>query len=181
METKTKRAIAIWAIVLLVVLNISSLGTIWFHRYQFRQETPSLARKDRLPMNPRGKSRTRQTTQGLPGFFAEKMNLTPTQKELMDSIWASYRSQKEFLEDEMHKNRRAMLALLSLEELDTSAYRKLSSNQTELLARLDNSLLEMSIAFRANLNETQRELLNENFRRRRGRMMSREHQPRERK
>jgi len=156
METTTKRNLIIWSIVILVILNITSLGTIWFHRYRFNAEKVARSPRDKM-INHRSNNtadhRSRSTT-----FLTRNLDLSPLQKEAFDSIWQYYNVLRKDIEQQMEENRENMGMIMSSEELDTSAFYGLSALQAQHIANLDRSMLEMNIALRTTLNLKQRQL-----------------------
>lgn len=151
MEAKTKRSITIWVVVVLVILNISSLATIWYHRYQFRQQR--LAQVERR-FDGRNEVMNRRRSQ-MPPFITEALELSPEQKNTLDSIWSHFNFKRQLLEDSMEQNRRQMFRFMMAANLDTGKYEELSENQTRMLRELNYTLLEMNRTIRANLTEDQ--------------------------
>lgn len=160
METKTKRNLAIWVIALLVVLNLSSLGTIWFHRYQFKKDKRIEQRDKRFESRRGARS---QRSGKMPPFIEKSLNLNQEQKITIDSIWSHFDKQKRTLEDSMHQNRLNMFSIMMEEELDTSKYEELSKIQAVLLRKLNDTMLTMNRSMRGNLSEEQREILVSKF------------------
>ena len=95
MEARTKRNIAIWAIIILVLLNISSLATIWYHRYQFKQQQFAEANRR---FEGRSEAMARRAGK-LPPFISEGFDLSAEQKITLDSIWHHFNSQRTNLEE----------------------------------------------------------------------------------
>ena len=172
METKTKKNLAIWAIALLVLLNVSSLATIWYHRYQFNNNKRVENREHRTEAR-RGTMAPRSRT--MPPFIKESLKLTPDQSEILDSIWQQHGRQRANYEDSLHKIRQQMFAIMAQEAIDTIAYQALSNTQIDLFMKLNQSMLDMNQEVRANLSEEQQKMLAENFKK------MRERGPRERR
>ena len=55
----------------------------------------------------------------------------------------------------MRDNRIEMGMIMSKEDLDTSAFYAISSQQTELMIALDHSMINMNLALRSTLNNQQ--------------------------
>jgi len=154
MEAKTKRNLIIWSIVFLVLLNISSLGTIWFHRYQFRHNKMNRNFIDKTK-DERSRGTRRHRLASTAGFTSG-LDLTDLQQQKFDSIWRYYNDIRQDIEDEMETNRQKMGKIMSEEEIDTSSFYRLSSLQTKLMATLDRTMIDMNLAFRSNLNPEQK-------------------------
>ena len=156
METKTKRTIIIWGVILLVLLNISSLGTIWFHRYQFRNDRMNRNLSEKR-MDKRS-DRPMRHNQGNSSPLAGGLDLSDTQKQKFDSIWQHYNSLRKEIEMEMRDNRQEMGDIVSKDEIDTISYYAISSVQSELMKALDHSMVNMNLALRSTLDIKQKKL-----------------------
>ena len=102
METKTKKTLVIWTIALLIVLNLSSLATIWYHRYQFKKSKSIEQRDQRLESRRGGRF---QRSGKMPSFIEKSLNLSKDQEVIIDSIWSQFHIQKRTIEDSMDQNR----------------------------------------------------------------------------
>jgi uncharacterized membrane protein len=167
METKTKRNIVIWAIIVLVLLNISSLGTIWYHRYQFKKVRQT-ERQDRR-FDGRRPSENRRMGQ-IPPFMLKGMALSAEQKADLDSTWRYFNSKRRVLEDSMNSNRRRMFDIMMNETLDTGLYEVLSAKQSGIMRELNDTMLKMNRTMRTNLTEEQQKVLSDNMQRIKNRM-----------
>jgi uncharacterized membrane protein len=154
METKTKRNLIIWSIVFLVLLNISSLGTIWYHRYQFRQNKANNSFREKVM--DRKSYRTMRQRQGS-SVIARGLDLSDAQQEDFDSIWIYYNDKRQMIQQEMEENRREMGIIMSKEDLDTSSFYAVSSVQSKLMLALDHSMINMNLALRSTLTSDQME------------------------
>ena len=161
MEAKTKRNITIWAIVLLIVLNISSLSTIWYHRYQFRKSMQAEQRDRRI--NDRRDIRPNDRGKRMPPFIVKGLDLSDQQKVTIDSIWKYFENKRTILEDSMDQNRRKMFALMAEEELDTSVYEEISATQMALFREMNDTMFKMNREVRTNLTDEQNKLLTERY------------------
>lgn len=170
MEAKTKRNIIIWAIIVLVLLNISSLGTIWYHRYQFKKQRSELKDRRFEGRRPAGKQAIRQR----PPYMFRELDLSEDQKKNLDSIWQHFNGQRKILEDSMDNNRIRMFGVMMDEKLDTARYEELSENQANLIRELNDTMLAMNRQIRANLSEGQQKVLTEKMQEIRTRRMPRE-------
>jgi hypothetical protein len=153
MEAKTKRNLIIWSVIFLVLLNISSLGTIWYHRYQFRHNKMNISLREKAP--DRKNQRAMQRNPGNPTFITKTLNLSDDQQKKFDSIWFQYNDRRQAIEEEMEANRSEMGSIMSKADLDTSSFYKISSSQTTLMLALDHSMIDMNLALRSTLNNEQ--------------------------
>ena len=101
METKTKKNLIIWGIVFLVLLNVSSLGTIWYHRYQFNKVKREKVVRD----NTRRTPASREKQQGPPSFLTKELNLSEEQMKEFSKIWTKHTTRRNDLELKMNENR----------------------------------------------------------------------------
>ena len=152
METKTKKNLVIWGVVLLVVLNVTSLGTIWYHRYQFKNER--VKRENAVRDNGR-RMQSREHRQGVPPFLIKDLALTDEQKKKFSSIWDEHGTQRRTIEGRMNENRAAMSEVLSGSTLDSTTFLNISSDQVVLMQELDYTMLEMNRELRKILNNEQ--------------------------
>ena len=152
MEAKTKKKILIWGIIILVLLNLSSLATIWYHRYQYAHTYPNnMAWKHRQQQQ----ELRRQNKQGHIHYLSKDLNLSDTQQLVFDSIWHYYAGQRLELEKQLETKRQEMSTLLSQQQIDTAAFHRLSASQAELMQELNHSMLAMNMALRKNLTASQ--------------------------
>lgn len=156
METKTKRNLALWAIGLLIILNLSSLGTIWFHRYQFKKANKHEHRESRFEGR---RGQMSQRMHRVPRFIDGSMELSEQQKEVIDTIWNHFNTKRRVLEDSMNKNRVRMFDIMMEESLDSGMYEELSQSQSILFRELNDTMLEMNRTLRDNLTEEQRQIM----------------------
>ena len=124
METKTKRNFIIWGVVFLVILNISSLGTIWYHRYQF---THNRMQRNSMENSPRKRSQRAQSGNHRgPSILTKDLDLSDKQNQRFDSVWQHYSKFRRGLETKMESNRKEMGLIMLKEEIDTSAVEDLN-------------------------------------------------------
>lgn len=157
MEAKTKRNLIIWSVVILVLLNITSLATIWYHRYQAgttrmdrRSNTKSMTQHNKQMKSRRGSAITAYISKGL--------ELTDAQQNQFDSVWNKYTNIRQEAENEMEDNRQKMGLLMSKIDIDTNEFNKLSAKQAILMNELNHSMITMNLALRTTLNDEQLEL-----------------------
>ena len=156
MEAKNKRNLVIWGVLLLVILNISSLGTIWYHRYQFKNERgdKTYGRKQ-MPSErerpSRGNSRGGRA-------IGRGLDLTSEQQLQFDSIWQYYNGRRDSIESKLEINRNKMGSIMSSPIVDKEAYYNFSAYQVELIQGLDKTMIDMNLALRESLSADQTKL-----------------------
>jgi Spy/CpxP family protein refolding chaperone len=156
MEAKTKRTLVIWGVILLILLNVSSLGTIWYHRYHSRIDRADKG-YSKGQMRQGAKRGMRHKPRGS-NIISRGLDLTSIQQEKFDSIWQLYNERRVEVESNLENNRAKMGAVMSSNNLDTSAYYHLSQLQLTLIGTLDKAMLDMNMAFRETLTEDQTRL-----------------------
>ncbi len=152
MEAKTKKTILRWGIIILVLLNLSSLATIWYHRYQYAHTYPG---SERYRHYQEQRELRRQNKTGHTHYLSKDLNLSTQQQQVFDSIWHYYAGKRLELEKQLEARRQQMSKLLSEQELDTSAFHTLSARQAQLMQELNQSMLAMNMALRQNLTAEQ--------------------------
>ena len=153
MEAKTKRNLIIWGIVFLVMINISSLGTIWYHRYQFKHDRMNKSSREKM-MDKRSQKMFRRG----PVVLTRGLDLSELQRQEFDSIWKYYNKIRISVEERMEDNRKKMGAIMSKEKIDTSSFYAMSASQSRLMLELDHSMVNMNLALRSILNNEQIEV-----------------------
>jgi vesicle coat complex subunit len=157
MEAKTKRNLIIWSVVILVLLNITSLATIWYHRYQYGN-TRMDRRSNAKSMNQDNKQMKSRRGSAITAYISKGLELTDAQQHEFDSIWNKYTTLRHEAEKEMDYNRQKMGLLMSKIDIDTNEFNKLSAKQGILMQELNHSMISMNLALRGSLNEDQLEL-----------------------
>lgn len=151
-ETKSKRNLLIWSIILLVMLNISSLATIWYHRYQNKTGIEKVRKSIILPQDRKYKANRHVRVSKL---LSRDLDLSPSQHKKFDSIWSYYSTQKLEYEYVIAENRHKMSAIMGQANLDTTEFYGLSDEQAVLLKKLNRSMMAMNIEMRNTLDESQ--------------------------
>jgi Spy/CpxP family protein refolding chaperone len=153
MEAKTKKNLIVWGVVLLVLLNVTSLSTIWYHRYQF--DNNRIDRRNSVKsMNQHKKMQSKHESRRT-SYISRGLDLSPSQQDKFDSIWNQYSAIRKDVEKEMENNRQKMSFLMSDIDIDTNKFNKLSVNQGILMQELDHSMISMNLALRTNLTDEQ--------------------------
>ena len=153
MEAKTKRILIIWGVVLLVLLNVTSLSTIWYHRYQF--DNNRIDRRHNTKSMSQHKQMQTKRESGRTSYMSRGLDLSSTQQDKFDSIWNQYSVIRRDVEKEMENNRQKMSLLMSDIDIDTNEFNKLSANQGILMQELDHSMINMNMTLRTTLTDEQ--------------------------
>ena len=160
METKSKRNLLIWSVILLVLLNLTSLATIWFHRFQNKA---SFERTEKVNRHVGDKKRSINNSDRLSKYLGRDLHLTSDQRQKFDSTWSYYAVQKLDYEQQLHSNRFEMSEIMSEINPDTTQFYTLSLEQGKILQQLDRSMLSLNIAMRETLDTDQMETFRQNI------------------
>lgn len=137
----------------MVLLNLSSLGTIWYHRYNFKRDTRQHERFERRAhLNARGgERRDHRSVQ----FLFGDLNLSEKQQQKFREIWEEHIERRKGIAQEMEANRRDMGEIMSFTEVDTIKYMELANRQADLILMMDKAMVDMNLEFRKVLSEDQ--------------------------
>ena len=157
MEKKNKRQLLIWAIVVLVIINISSLSTIWFKRVQYNRTGRVEMRDQREHRRPaemeerrRGEMREKFSQR-----FQKELDLSESQSNAVDSIHNLYFEQRRLLTQELAELKSKLDASLASTNLDEDSLNYLVEMQSASFTALNENAVQMNLAVRSVLNEDQ--------------------------
>jgi Spy/CpxP family protein refolding chaperone len=120
MKAENKHNLMVWAIVVLAVMNISTLATILYHQHQSgKSETGMLQDPKQLEANA-GKFSGR--------YFRDQLNLTNEQMERFREINPVFRLQARDITIELAQKRKQMLVEMAALKSDTSRLNALSDS-----------------------------------------------------
>jgi hypothetical protein len=158
MEKSSKRKILIWVVIILVIINISSLATIWFHRIQNKRTNRTEIRDQRVPRETRNRDR-RNNGQDMRREFSRRfqndLNLTDTQSTAVDSIHSHYFDQRRELTQNLAALKSKLDEELASVQLDQDSLDMLITEQSSYFNDLNNNAVQMNLAIRTVLNEEQ--------------------------
>lgn len=158
MEKSSKRKILIWAVAILIIINISSLATIWFHRIQNKRTSRTEIRDQRPPSEERNRDR-RNNGQDMRREFSRRfqnaLNLTAVQSTAVDSIHSHYFEQRRVLTHKLADLKSKLDAELASEQLDQDSLDMLITQQSSYFNDLNNNAVQMNLAIRSVLDEEQ--------------------------
>jgi hypothetical protein len=128
MKTGNNYSLMIWSIVVLAVLNISTLGTIMFHKYQSdKTETSSISDKKRIEADSEKYSGR---------YFRDQLNLSREQMDKFIRINPVFRRQAHEITVELALKRKLMLVEMSAVQSDTLRLDLLSDSIGQLHSNL---------------------------------------------
>jgi Spy/CpxP family protein refolding chaperone len=119
MKTKNKQSLMVWVIVVLAIMNISTIGTIVYHQFQSEKQA----------INPDQLQQSQQESVNFSGgYFRDKLNLSVNQMEKFKEFNPVFRQQARELNIELAEKREQMLVELSKLKTDTSRLNVLSDS-----------------------------------------------------
>jgi Spy/CpxP family protein refolding chaperone len=126
MKTEKKYSLMIWAIVLLAVMNISTLATILYHKYE-SDITETVSGPKQLETDSE-KFRGR--------YFRDQLNLNREQMEKFRRINPAFRPKARNITIELAQKRKQMLIEMAAEKSDTLILNALSDSIGQLHSNL---------------------------------------------
>lgn len=155
MRTENKRSWMIWAIVVLAVMNLSTLGTILYHQYQ--SEKPAV--------NPDEAQKQLETdAEKFSGrYFRDKLNLDGSQMEQFRAINPVFRQQARAITVELASMRKQMLVELASSNSDTTKLNALSDAIGQLHSQLKKITYQYYLDMKGICNTEQQKLLSQLF------------------
>ena len=128
MKAETKNNLMVWAIVILAVMNISTLVTILYHQYHTSLPglNPILGHRSFGPNDEKFSGR----------FFQERLNLDSMQMKEFRQISPAFRNHARLIADELAIKRNEMFTEMNAVNCDTSRLNELSDSIGYLHASL---------------------------------------------
>ena len=147
MENATKRKIWIWVVIILVVVNVTSLATIGYHRYQVRHKNTAEMR------DGRAKADRYQQRKGERRTYSERyrqaLNLSELQTGQMDSIQSYYEQERRKVSREMGQLRRELSQELTKVTINQTRLIELSEEQALLFNKMNENTITLNMAIRS--------------------------------
>ena len=125
----TKKRMAIWVIIFLLITNIATLATICYHRWNF---------KNRMMNNPHHK---------IEAFIKNELNLNAKQTEDYRKIKEEFRKERTTLSEKIQQNHAAMFDQYSIANPDTAKLNIIAKENGEFFKKMS----QMSIKHFFNL------------------------------
>lgn len=156
MEKRTKKQLLIWGVVVLIIMNIASLGTIWFHKF------------DRGNMRERGENRlerSNRSRQHSPERMKREwtsrmhraLDLEAQQAAEFDSLFFHFEKLRRTNRSDMGELRKILDKELAKEMLNQDTIDLLIKQQSELFTKGNTHIVDMNMALREILTIEQRE------------------------
>lgn len=149
MEKNTK--ILIGVIVLLILLNLTIVGTILYNKRGITNYKAQDNKELVMPTNHLGR------------FFRDELNLTNKQHREFQNIRHEYHEKSDNIIEKMEQNRNAILTALGEEKSDTLILNKLSKDLGSLHSELKNLTIEYYLNMKGICNEKQKVKLFQTF------------------
>jgi len=147
-----KRAI-VWGIIVLVVVNISSLATIWFHKYQGRRHHAGyyVAPKSRL----RQEGQHMSISHRFERVLKRELNLSDFQITQLDSIKTTLKLRAPKEGSDIINTRKALADAMSKPIVDTILVEQLLAQEVAKFEKMNRAMVDMNFAIRSILNKEQ--------------------------
>jgi len=131
MKPEIKNSLLLWSVIILIIINVSSLGTMWYHKSSRSKRARVTHSQRQAPRQQRGNS------------MSEKLALSDGQKNAFDSLYKLHRSNSSKLMAEMRKNREAMQTLVMSESVELDSIKSLNYKNSQIYEALSWGQLEM--------------------------------------
>jgi Spy/CpxP family protein refolding chaperone len=155
MKFENKHSVLIWAVVALVILNLTTLATIFYNRtYSTRADetkTESLVTDDKQEDNFSGR------------YFRDKLSLTPSQMREFQKFNPEFRSEARSINIRLNQLRNAMLDELASDKPDNNKLDALSDSIGNQHARLKHITYLYYLNFKTICTPDQRNMLRDLF------------------
>ena len=140
-------------VIILVVVNVSSLVTIGYHRYQYKQKRTAEMRDGRSKDDHIKHSR--REMKKFSERYQESLNLSALQRQQMDSIQTHYEQQRQEASREMGQLRKALGQALAEPEVGQQVVHELSQQQAILFSQINENTIALNLAIRSILEPGQ--------------------------
>ena len=155
MKTENKYSMMVWAIVVLAVMNISTIVTIVYHKYQSEKVEVSLGDD---------KKQTEADLERFSGrYFRDELNMSNTQMEKFKEINPVFRPKARNITIELAEKRKQMLAEMAAIKSDTSRLNALSDSIGQLHSELKKITYRYYMEIKSICNSEQQKKLEQIF------------------
>lgn len=149
MDIFSKNKFLAWVIIILIVLNAATLGTLWFQRS--RVPGPVHEYPGKLPDDRKG-----------PGNFLEKeLGLSEEQAKQFDSLREQHRTEADKLLKEMQDSREELFTQIKSDSPDMSKVEELENKIGQKTTELEKATFEHFKQLRAICNDEQKKKFDE--------------------
>lgn len=127
MKTENKYSLLIWAIVVLAIMNVSTIITVLYHKYQSDKVVNSTVDAKQVEIDSERFSGR---------YFRDELNMSNAQMEKFKVINPAFRPKARFITIELAAKRKQMLVEMAAAKSDTSRLNALSDSIGELHSEL---------------------------------------------
>ena len=111
MKTENKYSLLIWAVVVLAIMNVSTILTVFYHKYQ----------SDNVVNSTIDAKQTEIDSERFSGrYFRDELNMSNAQMEKFKVINPVFRPKARFITIELAEKRKQMLVEMAAAKSDTS-------------------------------------------------------------
>ena len=131
MKAESRNTILIWSVVALIVLNVSTLATIYYQRI--------ISNKEAVTVSPATEINQAREDQFSGRYFRDRLNFSPEQMDRFQNFNPEFRSEAREINNRLSELRNEMLDELSSEDPDRHRLASLSDSigfQHSILKRL---------------------------------------------
>lgn len=155
MKTENKYSLMVWAIVILAVMNISTLATIMYNNYQsIKTETNAVSDQKQLEADSEKFSGR---------YFRDQLNLSIEQMDKFKEINPVFRPKARNITIELAEKRKQMLIEMSAEKSDTLRLNALSDSIGQLHSALKKITYRYYMEIKSICDQEQQEKLEQIF------------------
>jgi len=127
MKTENKYSLLIWAVVVLAIMNVSTILTVFYHKYQ----------SDNVVNSTIDAKQTEIDSERFSGrYFRDELNMSNAQMEKFKVINPVFRPKARFITIELAEKRKQMLVEMAAAKSDTSRLNALSDSIGQLHSEL---------------------------------------------
>jgi Spy/CpxP family protein refolding chaperone len=155
MNTEKKYSLMIWAVVILAVMNISTLTTILYHKYQ-SDKTDTVSASD-----PKQSETDSEKFSGR--YFRDQLNLGSEQMDKFRKINPVFRPKARSITIELAQKRNQMLIEMSAAKSDTLRLNALSDSIGQLHSNLKKITFQYYLEIKSICNPEQQKKLEQLF------------------
>ena len=155
MKAENKNSMMVWAIVVLAVMNISTILTVVYHKVQANQTKVAQSADSKQPEADSEKFSGR--------YFRDQLNLSGDQMEKFKTINPAFRPRARNITIELASKRKEMLAEMAAIKSDTSRLNALSDSIGQLHSDLKKISYEYYLGIKSICDQEQQRKLEQIF------------------
>ncbi|NJK96992.1 MAG: hypothetical protein HC905_20585 [Bacteroidales bacterium] len=135
MKTENKQSWMVWAIIVLVVMNLSTLATILYHQHQ-----SNISDNDSAQIQPLLEADAEKFSGR---YFRDKLNLDGNQMDKFREINPVFRQQARVITVDLTTKRKQMLGELIFEKSDTGKLNAISDSIGQIAQQFEKTHLQI--------------------------------------